>query len=179
MAELATLARPYARAAFEQAQANPGGLARWSAMLNTAAMVVADAQMTAFIKNPQLDMAKKVELIVEICGDALDEAAHQFLLVLGKNGRLLVLPTIVPLYEQLRADAEKSVTATLVSAMAVPPAQVSKLEAALSKKLQRTVTLTVDIDPTLIGGAVIRAGDLVIDGSARGRLAHLDAALRL
>ncbi len=178
MTEIATLARPYARAAFEQAQSNPGGLAKWSEMLKLAAFIVADQRVTALIKSPQLDIAQKVELVADVCGKTLDKAGRQFLELLGANGRLLVLPAIVPLYEQLRTEAEKTVKATLISAMKVESAQLEKLEKALSKKLQRTVTLTVEVDPSLIGGAIIRAGDLVIDGSARGRLAHLDAALR-
>ncbi|MGF1529414.1 MAG: F0F1 ATP synthase subunit delta [Candidatus Competibacterales bacterium] len=178
MAETTTIARPYARAAFEYAKSEPQGFERWSASLAFAAAVVEDPDMARLLASPTLSDAQKIALLLDIGGERFDDALKRYLQLLSDYDRLALLPVIAHLYEELRAEAERTLEAELVSALAVDDAQLAKLSEALSKRLDRRVQLSCTIDPSLIGGAVIRANDLVIDGSAAGQLARLEAALR-
>lgn len=176
MAEKTTIARPYAQAAFDLAQA-AGDLKGWSGMLQLVAMVTEDSTMKALISNPGVKRDRLVGLIIDICGDNLNEAGKNFLRVLGENKRLNVLTEIAALYEQQRAEAEKSVDAQVVSAFALSDAQIAQFSAALKKRLGRDVKLVAKIDVSIIGGAIVQAGDLVIDGSITGKLNKLSHAL--
>jgi F-type H+-transporting ATPase subunit delta len=178
MAELITIARPYARAAFEQARSEPDGLARWSDMLALLAGIASDDRVQAALASPALDSERKVALFLEIAGDQLDKTGSNFVKLLGSNDRLEVLPDIAEVYEELRSEAEKTVEAELVSAFEVSDKERDQVAAALSRRLGREVSLSCRVDESLLGGAVIRAGDLVIDGSARSKLNKLSAALR-
>lgn len=178
MAELTTIARPYARAAFETASAADGGTARWSEMLQLAAAVVSDPAMQEVLANPSVDSQHKAGLVLELCGDRLSADASNFIKLLSENNRLAVLPDIAEVFEQLRADAEATVEAELVSARTISDKQRNQIAAALGKHLGREVELKCTVDKSLLGGAIIRAGDLVIDGSAKGKLAKLAVALR-
>lgn len=178
MAETITIARPYGRAAFEYAQARKGGLKKWSEMLSTAAAVVQDPAMQAILDDPAKSSEEKAGTLLEICGDGLTKAGSNFIKLLAENRRLALLPDILEVYEELRAEAEKTVDAEMVSAFPVDSAQLQTIAQALSNRLQREVNLSCTVDESLIGGAIIRAGDLIIDGSAQGALDKLATALR-
>lgn len=178
MAETITIARPYGRAAFEYAQARKGGLKKWSEMLHMAAAVVQDPTMQAILDDPARSSDEKAGQLLEVCGDALTRAGANFIKLLAENRRLGLLPDILEVYEELRAEAEKTVDAEMVSAFPVDDAQLQQISQALSNRLQREVNLSCTVDENLIGGAIIRAGDLIIDGSAQGALDKLATALR-
>ncbi len=174
MAERATLARPYARAAFEFAQAS-NTLADWSQLLAGASAVVSDTQVAGLLSNPKVTSAQLVEFIVDVLGGKLDEHARNFLATLAENHRLSVLPEITSAYEELRAAQENVADVQITSAIQLSDAQRQRLADALRKRLKREVRLHCDVDPGLIGGAVIRSGDLVIDGSLKAQLDRLTA----
>ena len=168
-----TLARPYARAAFSIAREG-GRFAPWSDALAFSARVAADPQVAALLGNPALSRADAVALL------APEDAQAQFidfLDVLASNGRLAQLPEIAGLYETLRAEAEHVVLATVTSATALPDAEIEQIRAALKRRFGSEVQVETAVDPSLIGGAVIAAGDVVIDGSLKGKLARLQSAL--
>ena len=177
MAELTTLARPYAKAAFEYAQAHQQ-LANWSAMLGLAAAVSQDDTMQRVLKAPRLTSTEKATTFVEVCGDKFDAQARNFLSIVSENNRMEVLPEIADMFELYKAEQEKSVDVDVTSAFALNDEQQDKLAKVLSARLGREVRLHAAEDASLIGGVVIRAGDLVIDGSVRGKLAKLAEALK-
>ena len=176
MAEKSTIARPYAVAAFELAK-EQDDLARWSDMLVFAAVVASDELMQKYIGNPAVSQDTLSRLMIEICGDQLNEVGKNFLKVLIANNRLDVLPEIVVLYNQLRADAEKTVDAEVISAFPLSEAQQTALIEGLKKRLGREINLVSKVDENLLGGAIVRAGDLVIDGSVSGQLDKLATEL--
>jgi len=176
-------ARPYARAAFEEAQ-EAGNLPLWSELLATAGAVAADPALQRLLGpwNPQMRGDQKAELVAEICRDVRDgqaapEAFVTFLKMLAEFHRLHQLPSIAVLFERLRAEAESVLHAELISAAALTDAQRNQVITSLKAKFQREVALDCKTDESLIAGAVVRVGDLVIDGSARGRLDKLAMAL--
>lgn len=173
MSQALTVARPYARAAFSQAR-DEGTLAAWSQALGFAANVAADARVAALLPNPGLAQAEAVALLAP---EGASESFQRFLAVLAEGRRLPQLPEIAGLYEALRADAEQVVRAKVTSASALPAGELEVLKAALKKRFGREVELDTAIDESLIGGAVIDAGDVVIDGSVKGKLARLQTAL--
>lgn len=174
MSQALTLARPYARAAFALAK-DAGRLPQWSALLGFAAQAAAVPEAQAAIGNPMARDEDLVELLLPP-GDS-DPNFRQFLAVLAENRRLALLPEIAGLYDQLRADAERVVKATVTSAQPLAAEELEKLRASLRKRFGREVELSTAVDESLIGGAVIDAGDVVIDGSLRTKLARLGAAL--
>jgi F-type H+-transporting ATPase subunit delta len=167
--ERTTLARPYAEAVFRLARERQA-LAPWSEMLGFAAAVVRDPQMSRLIDNPRVPRERFVSFFLDVCGKKIDKDGGNFIRVLVENRRIQLLPEIAELYEALRAGAEARVEAEVVSATAVGAEQLKAIAAALKKRLGRDVTLATRLDPSLVGGIVIRAGDLVIDGSVRGKL---------
>ncbi len=176
MAESSTVARPYAQAVFDIATAAQA-YGKWSDALNLLAVVVGDAAMTALVRNPRVPRDQLSSLIQDICGDALDEHARSFVSVLAESNRLELLPEISALFELYRAEAEKTVQAEVTSAFPLSDAQQNELIASLKRRLGREVTLNCTTDATLVGGAIIRAGDLVIDGSVTGHMDRLASAL--
>ena len=189
MAEKQTLARPYAEAVFELAQAR-NALKPWSEMLALVTAIAADENIQRLASDPRVDRARFRDLFLDVCSDVqgstsvagdrksgatknLDDAGANFVRLLVENRRLNLLPEIVAQYESLKADAEARVEVTVTSAFTLEPEQLKSLSAALKRKLGREVNITAQVDKTLMGGIVIRAGDLVIDGSVRGRLADL------
>jgi len=176
MAEKSTIARPYAQAIFALAE-DQKRLPDWSQMLAFVALVVSDGRVSTLIGNPRVSNEKVVTLILDICGDALDETAQQMIRVLADNDRLLVLPEISLQYEQYRAEAEKVVQAQVTSAFPVSNDQKNNIIAALKKRLGREVTLECSVDQSILGGVIIRAGDMVIDGSVTGHLDRLTHTL--
>lgn len=176
MAEKQTLARPYAEAVFEVARAQ-NQLKRWSEMLAFIAAVAADERMRRIADDPRVNRARFLALFLGVCDQQVDEYGANFVRLLVDNRRLALLPEIVTQFEALKAEAEARVEATVVSAFALETAQLQHIGEALRRKLGREVTLTTQVDQALLGGVVIRAGDLVIDGSVRGRLQELAAHL--
>ncbi len=172
-----TLARPYAKAAFEFASA-AGQTESWSKMLSLAAIAIEVPEVSALLGDPRLTSESKVQDLVRLLGDDTDEAFRNFVRSLGENDRLSILPTVSELYEDIKAQAEKTLEAEVETAFELSNAQLQTLAAALSKRLDRTVNLQQAVNPALIGGVVIRAGDVVVDGSVRGKLSQLAESLK-
>jgi len=175
MSETLTLARPYARAAFETASKN-NALAAWSQKLGFAAQLISDARVGALVGNPRLGNAELTGLLLPP-DETVSSPFAGFLELLVENRRAPLLPDIAALFEELKRDAERVLKVTLRSATEIPQAQADAIKAALKKRFGREIELETRIDPSVIGGAVIDAGDVVIDGSVRGRLARLESAL--
>jgi F-type H+-transporting ATPase subunit delta len=176
VAERATVARPYAKAAFEYARAAKA-FAGWSRALATASEIVADPRVAPLAKNPLLTAADLANLIIDVAGSKLDAGMQNFVRVLAENHRLLLLPEISARYEELRSAVENTVDVEVTSAVPLNDAQAQRLEQALSTRLRREVRMRTSVDAALMGGAVVRAGDLVIDGSLKGRLDRLATEL--
>jgi F-type H+-transporting ATPase subunit delta len=176
VAERATIARPYAKAAFQYAQASKA-FAEWSQGLKAASEVVADPRVASLTKSPQWSQADLVSIITDVAGEKLNPAMQNFVRVLAENHRLLLLPEISAHYEALRSAVENTVDVEVVSAVPLDAAQTNKLQQALSTRLKRQVRMRNSVDAALLGGAVVRAGDLVIDGSLKGHLERLATEL--
>src|SRR5688572_16650744 len=174
MSQALTLARPYARAAFALAK-DAGRLTPWSNMLGFAAQASAVPGVQSALTHPQSRADQLVDLLLPP-GDA-DPLFRQFLSTLAENRRMPLLPEIAALYETLKAEAERIVRATVTSAQPLAAAELESLRASLRKRFGQEVEMTTAVDAALIGGAVIDAGDVVIDGSIRTKLARLGAAL--
>ena len=176
MAELTTLARPYAKAVFDAAQ-DQNAVDQWDQALAFAAQVAADQEVKNILANPGLSEQRKAELFAECFEEPLPEALRNFLLILAENKRLPLLPEISALFSLYRADLERTVKLKVSTAFEMTEEQQQKLIEALSKKLERKVTLEAAVDQSLIGGAIVNTGDLVIDASVRGKLARMARAL--
>ena len=176
MAELSTLARPYAKAAFEYAR-EKNALAQWSEQLATCAAVAADEGMGAVLDNPSLTDEQQANTMNEVCGDATGAEVKNFVRILSSNKRLGLLAEIHSQFELYKANQEKSVDVEVVSAFDLNDATTARLADVLGKKLEREVKVSTSTDKDLLGGVLIRTGDLVIDGSVRGRLNKLAEAL--
>ena len=176
MAELSTLARPYAKAAFEYARDN-GQLSLWAEQLETAAAVAADNSLKTALNDPSLTAEQQAKTLCDVCGDALGIESRNFIEVLAANKRLALLPEIYSLFAKYKANQEKTVDVEVVSAFDLADGTRDKLVAVLGKKLERQEEVRTSTDKGLLGGVLIRAGDLVIDGSIRGRLNKLAAAM--
>ena len=176
MAEKSTIARPYARAIFDLAN-NEGRLAEWSDMLGLCACIAADAEVQMLISNPRVARDRLAGLFLDIGEGKLDSAAQNMIHVLIDNGRLSVLPEIYAQFEVYKADAEKVVQAQVITAYELDKSQQQQIAAALKKRLGREVEIQCQVDASLLGGAIIRAGDLVIDGSVTGQLGRLTNVL--
>jgi F-type H+-transporting ATPase subunit delta len=172
MAERTTTARPYAKAIFALAR-KANTLGATSQGLQRAAAVVVDPRVHALLGSPHVTPAQLAELVTGVAGPGLDEDSRNFVSLLAQNRRLGFLPEIVALFEQMKADVENAVDVEVVAASQLTPDQQSRYAAALQKKLGRQVRLHTRVDGSLIGGAVLKAGDLVIDGSIKGRLERL------
>ncbi len=177
MAELTTLARPYARAAFDQAKAQKT-LDSWSTCLDMLAAVADVAKVGDLFSSPSLTSEQKSETLLGLCGEGLDESQKNFVRLLAENKRLSLLSGIAELFELYKAEHEKSVDVEVHSAYEISDELSNKLAASLKKTLDRNVSLNTVIDKSLIGGVVIHAGDMVIDNSVRGRLEKLSDALQ-
>ena len=176
MAESLTIARPYAQAAFLFAEQHHT-LKDWSEMLALLAAISSDPAMAAVIDNPQLTETQVADLFISIGGERVNEKCQNFIRLLAENGRLQLLPDIAAAFEVQRREAEHTVQAQLVTAYPASETQKDAVIAALKKRLERDIELECSTDPGLLGGAIIHAGDLVIDGSIRGKLERLGNAL--
>lgn len=172
MAELSTLARPYAKAAFEYAM-EAGDLQGWSDSLGTVSSVAKQSSVDQLLSSPSLTSSEQAAALTGICGESLSSAGKNFICILSENRRLKLLPQIAHQFEIMKANQEKAIEVDVASAQPLDEEQQEKLTEALSKKLERKVNMQVSLDKSLLGGAVIRAGDTVIDGSIRGRLTKL------
>ncbi len=176
MSELITASRPYARAIFELAEANKDEQ-KWSQQLSFMAAVAADASMIEALDNPGLSKQQTAELFIQVCDSHLDAQGINLTKLLAENDRLALLPEIATLYEALRSEAKGSINAEVISAFEVSDEQQKAIIKSLKKRLGCDIKLTTRIDTSLMGGAIIRAGDLVIDGSLRGRLTKITGTL--
>ena len=169
-------ARPYAIAAFKQAQ-DEGDSGRWSEMLALLAKVTTDASMKALIANPKVTRSQLAALIIEVCGDVLTDTGRNFVRVLAANQRLGITKGIAAAFELERARAERRSDVEVVSAYKLTAAQQNDINVAMTRRLGTKVDISVAVDRELIGGVIIRCGDMVIDASLRGRLAQLAQTL--
>jgi F-type H+-transporting ATPase subunit delta len=176
MAERATIARPYAKDAFgfarEQRQ-----LAQWSGWLATAREIVLSDEYETLERSPGVRKADLMALIAGVCGEGLDAHGRAFLTLLNENGRLDYLPEIAQRFEELKADDQNVADVEVASATALDERQKERLIGALSNRLRRDVRLHCTVDPGLIGGAVVRSGDMLIDGSLKAKLERLETDL--
>lgn len=177
MADRATIARPYARAAFAHAQETKD-FASWSKLLSAAAAGAQDARVERLIGNPHVTGDELVDLLGGLSKQAAGEGGRNFLRALAENRRLALLPEIAAQFERLRAEVEGIVDVEVVAAREIAAPQQKRLEAALQKRLGREVRMNTRIDASLLGGAIVHVGDLVIDGSLKGRLERLGSALQ-
>ncbi len=176
MAELATIARPYAEAAYRLAKEG-NSLQSWSDALNLLASVYQDPQMQAAIANPKVTPPDIEKLLVAICGARIDDVARNLIQLLVHNRRLPVLVEIRDLFEQLKLEDEGKVDAKISSAFPMDDAQRSQVVNLLSSRFKRKINATVTVNPDLIGGIKVEVGDKVWDASVRGRLQTMAATL--
>jgi len=172
MAELTTIARPYAEAVLKRA-AESNNFTEWSDALALMAAIATDESMSEVIAGTSLSRLQVAEVFNEIGGDKFDMENQNLVKLLAENGRMNLLPEIAALYEIQRAEAEGSIEAEIISAYEVSDAQRSKVAESLKQRLGKDINLSVTINESLVGGAIIRAGDMVIDGSVRGKLEKL------
>ncbi len=177
MAEALTLARPYAEAALEFAAQN-NTTSNWSNQLALLAAIAADEQAREMIKDPRISLEQQVALFTDVASKVLDENGRNFVRLLAEYGRLILLPEIFEEYQRLLAEKERRITAEVRTAQPLTDEQIVQMSAALKKRFNSDVTINSVIDESLLGGALIQIDDLVIDGSLRGRLLTMNAALR-
>lgn len=178
MAELRTLARPYAKAAFQHAL-NSGRLAEWSTQLSTMSALTAEAPVAALIDSHKLTASQLAEQFVGLLGDAAGEDISNFVVLLAEKKRLSLLPQVAELFAEFKAAHDNTVDVAIYTAFPLTDQSQTQLVGALARSLQREVKAEAIVDKDLLGGVLIKAGDVVIDGSLRGRLAKLSEAINL
>ena len=176
MSSTITLARPYAKAAFELAQKANEGLANWSAKIAQSAALCRDSRILALVSSPRLQAAQRVALLLP-SGEQPDSSYTHYLSAMAENDRLSILPEVQAEFEQLRASAERTLKVKVRSALPIEATQQARLVEKLTQRFQRIVTLEIELQPDLLGGAVLDAGSIVIDGSLSGKLARLHTQL--
>jgi F-type H+-transporting ATPase subunit delta len=176
MAELTTLARPYAKAAFEVA-VHGGDLQTWSDMLGLLAKVVSNRTVSRALASPSLTSEQQAQVLIDLCGDEINTTGQNFIKVLSENKRLTLLPEIVELFDKLKAEQERTIDVEISTAFPLASDLEKKLAQSIKAKLNRDVKIHSEINKDLIGGIVIRAGDLVIDDSVRSKLHRLAEAM--
>ena len=179
MADYETAARPYARAIFELASAE-GKLQKWEDQLSAAAMIAEDPGMQSIFERPAILAHERAELflsVVDGAGVEADDDFNNLVRLLADNGRLPTIPAIAEIFATLKQKAEGKIEVKVRSAQALTDQQESDIAKSMAKRLGKEVSITSEIDESLIAGAVITAGDLVIDGSASGRMEKLSLAV--
>lgn len=176
MSNLTTLARPYAKAAFDVAR-DSDSLSDWGRWIEVGAQVVSDPEVKRWLVSPNLDRGQPVRLVAEAAGVEPDSAFGRFLAAMADNDRLGLLPEVAAIFSRLRESAEGRLQVRVVSAIPLEPGQEERMSAALRKRYDCEIELRNEVDPGVLGGAVIYAGDEVIDGSLKGRLDKLQASL--
>ena len=176
MSEVTTIARPYAKAAFDFA-VEQKAVDSWLEMLVFAAEVSKDSTLQQVIHS-SIAPDQLAQLFIQICGEQLNEYGHNLIKVMAENGRLRVLPDVLEQFEHLRALSEATAEVEVTSATELSDEQLAKITAAMEKRLSRKVKLNCKIDKSVMAGVIIRSGDMVIDGSVRGRLERLADVLQ-
>ena len=177
MAELATIARPYAEAAFALAR-DGGALPKWADTLSLLAAVASDAKVAAAVDNPKLSAAQKQSLFVTVMGDTLDATTTSFVNVLLDADRIKLLPQINEHFQALKRDNDNTARATIVSAFTLTEQQKDDMKAALAKRYGRQIEAIEEVDATLLGGAKIIVGDQVIDRTVVGQLNKMSRQIK-
>ena len=176
MSELTTVARPYAKAAFDFAiEAN--AVDNWLSMLVFAAEVSENETMTSYLSGGA-SVEQATELFLKVCDDQLNGNAQNLIKVMAENQRLLVLPQVLSQFSELKAEYDKEINVDVTSAVEITAEQVTTLSAALEKRLARKVKLNCVVDANVVSGLLIKAGDMVIDGSVRGKLNRLATTMQ-
>jgi F-type H+-transporting ATPase subunit delta len=176
MSELTTVARPYAKAAFDYA-VEQGAIDQWLEMLVFAAQVAQNETMASHLTGG-MSNEQASALFINVCGEQLNSNGQNLIKVMAENQRLLVLPQVVTLFSELKAEYEKEVSVDVESAVELNADQISSLSAALEKRLARKVKLNCNVNSEVVSGLIIKAGDTVIDGSIKGKLDRLAATLQ-
>lgn len=176
MSSLATLARPYAKAAFDLAQAQDA-LGNWNAALTGSAEAVLEDTMASWLESPSLDRSGAAGLVADAVVGEDNPSFRRYLEVLAANDRLALLPEISQAFSRLREAAEQRLKVRVVSAVPLEQDQAERMSAALKQRFDSDIELENEVDASVLGGAVIYAGDQVIDGSLKGRLANLSSSL--
>ena len=176
MSDLTTIARPYAKAAFDFA-VEKNALDQWGQMLSFAAEVAKNEQIHELLTG-SMSADKLAEVFVAVCGEQVDVHGQNLLKVMAENGRLTALPDVCEQFLALKKEREKEIDVDVISASELSEEQCASISSKLEQRLERKVKLNCSIDEALLGGVIIRAGDLVIDDSARGRLNRLSDALQ-
>jgi len=177
-AELATVARPYARAAFATALDEADGLVSWSKMLALLGAAVVEPAVERMLDNPANSGSVSAKWLTDLIGAELTASGASFIQVLAEFDRLALIATIAEQYEVLKANHEKTVEVAIASAYELSGTEQETLKDALNRRLQRTVELETETDSSLLGGVVIRTEDTVIDDSVRGKLQKLAGTLQ-
>lgn len=177
MAELSTIARPYAEAAFALAREH-NALPDWSQMLQLASGVVADPRIAGALDDPKLDTAARESLLLSICGDRLNDEGRNFLRVLIEADRIALMPAIAGQFDTLKDEADGVARATIETAFSLTDADLADLTAALARRFGRRIEATVVEKPELIGGARVTVGDNVIDATVSEQLRAMATQLR-
>lgn len=178
MSELTTAARPYARAAFEMAE-KAGSLTDWSNTLSFMSAIASNDDVKELLSKPEMAKQAGADAFVKLCDGKLDDGSKNLVNMLAENNRLSLLPEISVLYEALKDEAEGSVEALVSTAKELSEAEANAISSALKKRLGRDVKLKISVDESLLGGAIVQAGDLVIDGSLKGRLDKMTAVMSI
>jgi F-type H+-transporting ATPase subunit delta len=177
MAELTTIARPYAEAAFAIAR-ETNALAVWSQMLRLTSAVVADPKVALALDNPKLDTPAKESLLLSLCGEQLNGDGRNFVRVLVEGDRIALMPAIQAQFETLKDNADGVAKAMIETAFPMADSDLAELTAALAKRFGRKIEATVVVKPELIGGARVTVGDNVIDATVQEQLRAMAVELR-
>lgn len=175
MSELTTIARPYAKAAFEFA-VEKQTVSDWNDMLVFAAQVANNQQVSSFIANKAAE--EQANIFISVCAEQINEYGQNLVKVLAENGRLAALPEVAELFTEFKAEYDKEIDVDIISAAELTEAQLATLVSALEKRFSRKIKLNCSVDETLVGGLIVKAGDNVIDGSLRGKLNRLATTLQ-
>ncbi|CAM4271386.1 F0F1 ATP synthase subunit delta [Pseudoalteromonas byunsanensis] len=176
MSELATIARPYAKAAFEFA-VEKKAVEAWNEMLFFAGEVAKNEQISRFLAG-SASVEKQAEVFAQVCAEQINDQVLNLIKVMAENGRLVALPAVAQLYAEFKAEYDKEIDVDVISATQLAPEQQTNLVAALEKRFARKVKLNCSVDESTVGGLIIKAGDTVIDGSVRGKLNRLATTLQ-
>lgn len=171
MSELTTIARPYAKAAFDFA-VEKSAVEKWTEMLGFAAEIAKNEQIQAFL-NSSFSAQKVADTVISICGEQLDESGKNLIRLMAENKRLTVLPAVFEQFQSFVEDYNATTEVQVISAQPLNVTQTEKITAAMEKRLSRKVRLNCSVDSSLIAGVIIRTADFVIDGSSRGQLSRL------
>jgi F-type H+-transporting ATPase subunit delta len=176
MSELTTIARPYARAAFDYAL-EQNRIEDWQSMLVFATEVVKNPSIVELLKS-SLSADKVTEIFIQICAEQLDSNGQNLIKVMAENNRLNTLPEVSKMFSELKAEHDKEIEVSVLSAVELDAKQQTSLSASLEKRLARKVKLNCRVDESVVGGLLIKAGDMVIDSTIRGKLDRLTTALK-